>query len=897
MSDTLYAIDVYSLVFQVFHAIPPMTSPSGQPTNAVYGFTRDLMGLMKTKKPTYMVCAMDGMGPVLRDDIYEDYKANRDEMPDDLKPQIPMIVEVIESLGIPAIGAVGWEADDVLATLAARTEVDGIDCTIVTSDKDARQLISPTVRLFNVRKNTYMGAEGLKDDWGIRPDQVVDFQALVGDAVDNVPGVPLVGPKKACILLNDFGTLEEVLARADEAKGKKLQENLKTFADQARLSRQLVELNRELDFELDWESARVGQQMDVPALVQIFRECGFRRLIDQVRQLAPEDATPAQQIFADGEPVVEVIKTDTELDDFLAKIPQDGEISLRLETSGLEPFRSQVVAVTIGIDESNAGFASLSEIVSDSPISADVFWPKLKMTLNSKNVSITGNDLKSTLISLSNVGIDDVNLGLDTMVGSYLIEAGSRIHSLSSVVDGYYGTPLKRVSKTVLASDTEDGITTQVLADYSAEEACVSIRVAKKMDAELAEENLLTLYNDLERPLISVLAEMERTGIKVDSDELASQNEEITARIKGLVEEIHDEAGEEFNVDSPKQLQAILFDKLELPVIKKTKTGASTDQDVLEQLAQLHPLPAKVIDHRHLVKLKGTYLDALPLMINANTGRIHASFNQVVAATGRLSSSNPNLQNIPIRTSEGERIRRAFIPGEPGWKMICADYSQIELRMLAHFSQDAALLQAFADGVDVHSAVASQIFGVTTNGVDSNMRRIAKAVNFGVIYGQTPWGLSAALSISKEEAGTFINDYFERYQGVADFIDSTLRDCSVDGYATTILDRRRKIAGVRSSRSGGLNMPERTAVNTVIQGSAADLIKLAMINIARRLSEDASGTKMLMQIHDELVFEAPESDLDRMRDLVQEEMENAMQLSVPITVDIATGDNWLDSKS
>ena len=663
MSDSLYAIDVYSLVFQVFHAIPPMTSPSGQPTNAVFGFTRDLLALIKTKKPTYMVCAMDGMGPVLRDEIYEDYKANRDEMPDELKPQIPMIVEVIESLGIPAIGCVGWEADDVLATLAARSEQDDVGCTIVTSDKDARQLISPSVRLFNVRKNQFMDAAGLMDDWGIRPDQVVDFQALVGDAVDNVPGVPLVGPKKACILLNQFGTLEEVLAHADEAKGKKLQENLKTFTDQARLSRQLVELNRGLELDFEWDSARVGQGMDVAALVQIFRECGFRRLIDQVRQMAPEEATPVQQIFADGEPIIEMITTDEELDAFLAKIPQDGEVALRFETSALEPFRANVLAVTLAFGDANAGFISLSESVSASPLQPDSFWQKLGECFTTKSVSITGNDLKSTLISLGNVGLDEVELGLDTMVGSYLIEAGSRIHSLSSVVDSYYGAPLKRVSKTVLASDTEDGMTPQVIADYSAEEACVSLRVGRKMNEELAAENLATLYNDLERPLISVLAEMERTGIKVDADELGRQNEEITARIEQLVEEIHDDADEVFNVDSPKQLQAILFDKLALPVIKKTKTGASTDQDVLEQLAEMHPLPGKVIEHRHLVKLKGTYLDALPTMINPTTGRIHASFNQVVAATGRLSSSFPTCRTFlfaPAKVSEfGERSFRA----------------------------------------------------------------------------------------------------------------------------------------------------------------------------------------------------------------------------------------------
>ena len=416
------------------------------------------------------------------------------------------------------------------------------------------------------------------------------------------------------------------------------------------------------------------------------------------------------------------------------------------------------------------------------------------------------------------------------------------------------------------------------------------------MREELEQQGLWKLYDALERPLIEVLVDLEHTGIRVDAAELQRQNDDVSQRIEALIADIHAEAGEEFNIDSPKQLGVILFDKLELPVLKKTKTGPSTDQSVLEQLAEIHPLPAKIIEHRHLVKLKGTYLDALPRLINPATGRIHASFNQVVAATGRLSSSNPNLQNIPIRTPEGERIRRAFVPGEPGWKLICADYSQVELRMLAHFCQDPALLQAFSEGIDIHRAVAADVFNVSPDQVDSSQRRIAKAVNFGVIYGQTPWGLSAALGITREEAATFIEDYFERYIGVVAFIDATLAECRDTGFARTILGRRRAISGIPSKRGPTLSLPERTAVNTVIQGSAADLIKQAMINIHRRLQADQHPARMLLQIHDELVFECPAADTNSLIELVRSEMETALPLSVPLEIDIATGDNWLDAK-
>ena len=905
MSKTLYAIDVFSLVFQVFHAIPPMTGTSGQPTNAVFGFTRDLLTILRLRKPDYMICAMDMPGRGVREDIYEEYKANRDEMPDELRPQIPVIVEVIKGFDIPVIGLEGWEADDILATLARRSEAEGIQANIVTGDKDARQLISPLVRLYNVRKDTFLDEPDLLADWGIRPNQVVDFQALVGDKVDNVPGVPLVGPKKASALLNEFGTLEDVLANADKAKGKKLQENLKTYAEQARISRQLVELNTQLEFDLDWNKATAGQ-VNADRLTELFRECGFRRFIDEIREFVPEGSiVEPDPLFADNEPTVDVVTDDEGLTKLAQQISAAKSVTIRPEFDGLDPLTSTLLSITVATEERTASFVPFHELVSEQPIDSTAVWNMLGPELASDRTSVSGHDIKGTLLALrraaglsaSEVDLAFVDPGLDTMVGNYLLYSGSRSHGLSQLVERYFGLPVEPLSRSSSKDDNADGFKIAHLAKHSAEEACLMLRTGAKMREELEKNDLWDLYHDVERPLISVLADLEHTGIKVDAEELARQNAEVTSRIDQLINEIHELADEEFNVDSPKQLSAILFDKLGLPVLKKTKTGASTDQEVLEQLAEMHELPRKVIENRHLVKLKGTYLDALPKLINPDTGRIHASFNQVVAATGRLSSSNPNLQNIPIRTPEGERIRRAFVPGEPGWKLVCADYSQIELRVLAHFSGDVAMQKAFADGIDIHRAVAAEVFGIAPEDVDSNQRHMAKGVNFGVIYGQSSFGLAAALGISRDEAGAFIESYFERYQGVADFMETTLDECKATGFAKTILGRRRAITGIRPTRKGQLNMPERTAVNTVIQGSAADLIKTAMINIHRTLKAENHPANMLLQIHDELVFETPESEAESLKQLVKTGMESAFTLDVPLTVDIAIGDNWLDAKS
>ncbi|MHC4876105.1 MAG: DNA polymerase I [Planctomycetota bacterium] len=903
MPETLYAIDVFSLVFQVFHAIPPMTGANGQPTNAVFGFTRDLLNILKAKNPDFLVCALDSPGPGKREEAYSDYKANRDEMPDELRPQIPVIIEVIEALGIPAIGLSGWEADDVLATLAHRAEEQSIQTRIVTSDKDARQLISPLVQLYNVRKDVEFDETDLNDTWGIRPDQVVDFQALVGDKVDNVPGVPLVGPKKASALLNQFGTLEDVLSRADEAPGKKLSENLKTYADQARVSRFLVELKRDLDFEFEWDNARPGR-FNLDRLTEIFRECGFRRFTDEVRQLATDGSSNVEEVslFEDGDPEIDVVADETQFAAFLERLGKAAQVGVRFELTGLDPLTSDIAALAIAWDHRHAACLPLSDDAGTSSLKPAELWPRIADTLAASDVKLSGHDLKSALVALRECGVtvDESATGVDSMVGSYLLSAGSRNHGLARLVEQYCEGTLEPLSALNESTGGElPKLTSEQLAQHSAEEACLMLRVADQLHGDLIAQELAPLYDDLERPLISVLAELEHTGIHVDREELDRQNADVTSRVEALIDEIHGEAGEEFNIDSPKQLRTILFDKLGLPVLKKTKTGPSTDQEVLEQLAEIHPLPEKIIAHRHLVKLKGTYLDALPKLINPQTGRIHTSFSQVTAATGRLSSSNPNLQNIPIRTPEGERIRKAFVPGEPGWKLLCADYSQIELRMVAHFSGDESMQQAFADGVDIHRAVAAEVFGVDSEDVETDQRRIAKAVNFGVIYGQSAFGLSQALGISREEAADFIDGYFARYHGVAAFLDETLETCLATGFAKTILGRRRAISGIRpaSKRSGQLSMPERTAVNTVIQGSAADLIKQAMINVHRRLKREDHPARMLLQIHDELVFETPEADVESLTNLVREEMENAMPLNVPVTVDIATGDNWHAAKA
>ncbi len=936
MADHLYLIDTFSLMFQVYHGIPSMTGPAGQPTNAVFGFTRDLLNIFRDKKPSHLVCALDSPGPGLREEMYPAYKANRSEMPVDLIPQIPMIEDVIRGFHIPQITAPGWEADDVLATLTARAVERGMSVIIVTSDKDARQLLGPQVRILNLRKNTLMDETFLFEDWGIRPDQVVDFQSLVGDSVDNVPGVPGIGPKTATTLLNQYGTLDEVLRNAEQVTGKKVRENLLTYAQQAFLSRELVRLKIDLPLEIDWDAVRVSPP-DQPKLAQLFRDFGFRRFSDDVRHLwpapSPASSTPVvsmtmslftpEQLDPDAiKPVTEQIERG-ELNDvnvstpqkaallrtwetidtadkfaqFLAKLKDQRAFCLDLETTGLDAVRAKIVGWAISWEPHTGYYIPVQGPAGQAKLDPDFVAATLKPILESPEIELHNQNIKYDLLVLRGAGIVVEQIGIDPMVASYLLDAGARSHGMDALSERYLDYRPIPITDLIGSGKNQKAmadVDIAKVAEYASEDADVAWQLSELLTHELRSQGLWDLYWDLERPLILVLVEMEANGIKVDPVELKRQSIHVTDRLDKLLHEIYEIAGREFNVDSPLQLRSILFDELKLPVIKKTKTGPSTDQDVLEQLAPLHPLPAKMIEHRQLAKLKGTYLDALPEMINPDTDKIHASFNQVVAATGRLSSSDPNLQNIPIRTPEGRQVRRAFVPSEPGWKLLCADYSQVELRVLAHFSRDVALLEAFQAGADIHTSVASDVFGVPLDRVTGDMRRIAKAVNFGVIYGQSAFGLAAALGIDQQEAATFIEQYFTRYSGVDRYLIELLEECRRTGYAKTICGRRRSIEGVRPVMSRQRNLPERTAINTVIQGSAADLIKRAMLDIHRRLKLERRSTRMLLQIHDELVFEIPPDELHEMARLIRHDMERALLLDVPIVVDVSVGENWLD---
>jgi len=893
---SVWVIDTLSRVYQLFHALPEMTSPQGTPVAAVYGFTRDLLDIIGKKKADYLFCALDAPGPTFRHERFEAYKANRAEMPADLVPQVPLVRRLLEVMGIPCLEVPGYEADDILATLAGQVAGRGGECVLATSDKDARQLLSGRVRLLNLRTNQFLGPDELRAEWGIGPDQVVDYLTLVGDAADNVPGVPLIGPKIASELLQAHGSLDHVLAHPDVVAGKKRQDNLRAHADAARASRELVRLDAHVPVAVPWDAGRLHPP-DAARLAAFLQELGFQSLVTKVRQSGAVAAPPTQRTMFDagGEPaappapVVEPVEiaTDEALAALVQRLRACGPAAVCVATPpGATPFEppaglAVATADTIAwidprllVDRAGPGAALLAAWLAD-PAAGKI-----------------GHDLKRQIVSLSAAGRAFAGGRFDTLLAAYLLEAGERNHGLAEVARRH-------------------GIDPGAEADYALERpadrehatrACgLVLRLREPLAAALDDAGLARLSADVELPLAAVLAEMEFRGVRIDRDVLGKLSAEYAARLTALEAEIHGLAGHAFSIASPLQVRAVLFDELGLPVVKRTKTGPSTDAEVLEELAPLHPLPAKLLEHRKFAKLKSTYVDALPALVDPATGRIHTTFNQTVTATGRLSSSDPNLQNIPIRTSEGQQIRAAFLPREPGWRFIAADYSQIELRILAHLSGDAAMRAAFAAGEDIHTRTAAAVFGVEPAAVTAAMRRTAKAVNFGILYGQSAFGLAKALAIPQAEAAAFIAAYFAAFSGAAEFMDDVLDRCRRDGQVTTMLGRRRTIAGVRdrAGRRGAagvfaLALPERTAINTVVQGSAADLIKLAMLRVARRLEGEGREAALVLQIHDELVVEAPAVEAAAVRGLLVAEMSEALPLDVPLEVSVHEGRTWAE---
>ena len=899
---TIYAVDSHSLIFQVFHALPEMTSPRGEPVGAIYGFVRDLLQLIETRKPDALLCAFDLPGPTFRHDLYDGYKADRGSMPEDLASQIPKIREVLAALGIPILSSPGFEADDVLATVARLCDEQAAECLIVTGDKDCRQLITEHVSLYNIRKNSIYQAEDLQDDWGIRPDQVVDFQALVGDKVDCVPGVPLIGPKIAQELLATFDDLDSVLDHANEVAGAKRKQNLMEFRDDAIMSRELVRLDRAVPITPDWEAARVGGT-DLERIRELFQEFGFRSLEQRVADLSGgrADANVRQSISSDYHLVNDV----SSFQELVENLGQQNLISIDTETTALEPRRAEIVGYALAYEPGQAYYVPVRGPAGDQVLDSALVADALRPILENPEIAKIGQNLKYDLVVLRNAGIRLKGTKFDTMVASYLLDAGERSHNLDQLALRYLDHTTTKIDTLIGKGKNQkrmDEVPVADVAHYAAEDADLPLQLYPLLEAKLVDQGLGELNHTVEVPLIEILGDLEHRGICVNTERLNELSVLYGKRLRELASEIEAQAGHPLNIGSPKQLRILLFEELGLPVIKKTKTGPSTDASVLEELAPLHPLPQKIVEHRQYSKLLNTYVDALPELVHPDTGRVHASFNQGVAATGRLSSSNPNLQNIPVRTAEGREIRSAFRAGPDGWKLLAADYSQIELRVLAHYTGDPTLCQAFADDEDIHALVASQVEGVELSQVTGDMRRRAKAVNFGIIYGQSPFGLAKALDITQDEASEFIETYFARYPGVLDFFTDTLITSRETGYVTTLLGRRRAIQGVRpvpeglrETKTGALrqlNLPERTAVNAVIQGSAADLIKLAMIGVYRRLEQQDLPAHMLLQIHDELVLEVAPEALDELAQLVVEEMTQVMHLEVPLKVDVKTGDDW-----
>ncbi len=880
----LYLIDGAGYYYRAYFAIRQFLSNSrGQPTNAVYGFALMLKKILDERKPDSAVMVFDSKEKTFRHEMFDQYKAHRPEMPDDLASQLPYIDRLVDGYNLSSIKEPGYEADDLIGTIAAQAAAQGYDVVIVTSDKDMMQLVTAGVQMYDSMKDKDIGMEEVEAKFGVAPELVADILGLMGDSSDNIPGVPGVGEKTAISLVKEFGNVEKVLAAAETMKKKKLRENLIEYADQARLSKQLATIVLDAPVAVEPDKWKVVEP-DNGKLRELFTELEFTSMINDLGPSAP--STPREYIC------VTDMKT---FDAMIKEMRGSSGFAFDTETTSLDPIAAQMVGMSFSAKEGKAYYLPLRHDYENVPkqLSLKSVLPKIKKLLEDESIPKYGQNIKYDMHIMETEGISVAPIGFDTMIASYLINP-SKKHGLSALALEHFGETMIEYSD-LCGSGAKQISFRQVeiekAADYAAEDADITCRLVDKLRPVIERDKLNCLMENIEIPLIYALARIERNGMLVDADMLAEFSTELGGDIERYEKDIYEAAGEEFNINSPKQLGPILFEKLKLSGGRKTKTGFSTDQSTLERLADAHPLPALILEYRQLAKLKNTYVDALPQMINEKTGRIHTSFNQTVAATGRLSSSDPNLQNIPIRTATGRRIREAFIAPK-GTLLVSADYSQIELRLLAHFSGEKVLLEAFQNDEDIHARTAAEVFNVTPALVSDDMRRVAKSVNFGIIYGQTAFGLSNELKIPRAEAQRFINNYFERYPDVRKFMDKAVEEAKKTGYVTTISGRRRYLPEINASNRQARQFAERNAINSPLQGSAADIIKVAMINIQRKLDEGRFETKMILQVHDELVFETPEQEMESLTEMVKHEMENVWKLVVPLTVDVQSGANW-----
>jgi len=884
-------IDALAHIYRAYYSIRGLSAPDGTPTNAAFGFTAMLRKLLKTEKPDFIAVAFDLPEPTARHEQFLGYKAKRKPMPDDLKAQLPIIRDIVRAMNIPVVELPGYEADDVLGTLARRGAEAGLDCFICTTDKDALQLLDEHIVRYETKTGEAYTAEKLREEMNIEPRQIIDVMSLSGDTSDNIPGVEGVGPKIALQLIREYGTLENVLDNAEQIKQKKRRERLIGQAETARMSKQLVTIDTDVPVEVSLEDCR-AQEPDLPALKDIFRKLEFEQFL---KKLDEESPTMAVQEGLD----YRLIDSAAKFDRFFDELSQQEEFAIDTETTSLSPMDAKLVGISFCWEPERAHYVALMAPGGMRPLSKKQTLERLKPLLEDAGIRKIGQNLKYDLIVLRNAGIELRGICFDTMIASYLLDPSGRRHNLDELSEellGFKKIPTSQLIGSGKVQTTMDQVDVGEVCRYACEDVDCVWRLTELLRPQLQESGLDRLLDEVELPLLHVLAEMEFNGVKIDTGVLAEMSEQISRMMLELEEQIYEIAGGRFNISSPKQLSAVLFEQLNLPKPRKTSLGYSTRASVLENLAGRHPLPAKVLEYRQLAKLESTYIEALPRMVNERTGKIHTSFNQTMTATGRLSSSDPNLQNIPIRTDVGRKVRRAFIPSSKDWVFLTADYSQVELRIMAHLSKDPALSRAFHQGLDIHAFVAAEVNRVEVDDVTPDMRRKAKAVNFGIIYGLTPYGLSRGLDITVYEAERFINEYFERYQRVKEYIDSVIDGCRKDGFVVTMLNRRRYLPKINSSNQQQRRDAERMAINTVIQGSAADLIKVAMNRLYRRLLDDNHATKIILQIHDELVCEVPKADLLFERPLIENEMVSAMALDVPLVVNVAVGDNWMEAK-
>jgi DNA polymerase-1 len=917
----VFLIDGSGFIFRAFHGLPPMVNPNGTPVNAVFGFTKMLMKLLEGTKADHIAVIFDRARKTFRSDIYANYKAHRPPPPDELIPQFELVREATRAMNVPAIDMEGFEADDLIATYAKQAATDGAAVTIVSSDKDLMQLVDDNITMFDPMKNKIIGPEEVFEKFGVEPKLVIDVQALAGDSADNVPGVQGIGIKTAALLINEYGTLDDVLARAGEIKQNKRRENLIEQADMALISRDLVTLKVDVPIDIPLSSFGV-KQPDPETLISFLRDQGFKSLVTTLENrfglTQGDGAESALKNKASQKATYELVQTVEALQKWIDGAQKEGVVAVDTETTGLNPLLAELVGISLSIKPGHACYIPLAHKSAKSPSMLDLLdnpIPKeaaekiiqiekqtaidlLKPLLEDSGVLKIGQNIKYDMHVFEGVGISVAPIE-DTMLLSYCLEGGLHNHNMDELAHRFLNfqtIKFKEIVGTGKSQITFDYVPLDKALDYAAEDAEVTLRLQRFLKPRLAQEHMVSLYETLERPLVSVMRQMEALGIKADATELKRLSDDFTVRLAELETEIYRLVGRQFNIGSPKQLGEVLFDEMSIPGGKKGKTGAyGTGADVLENLVhQGYKIPKKMLDWRQLAKLKSTYTDALINQINPKTGRIHTSYSQAVASTGRLASSDPNLQNIPVRSEEGRKIRKAFI-AEKGMTLLSADYSQIELRLLAHTAEIDTLKDAFHKGLDIHAITASQVFEVPIEGMDPMVRRNAKAINFGIIYGISAFGLARQLGISNSEAAKYIDTYFKRYPGIRSYMERTKEEARTYGYVMTPFGRKCHVKDINEKNPNLRNMAERTAINAPIQGGAADIIKRAMLQMHGALESANLSARMLLQVHDELIFEVPDAEIEKTISVVKKSMESAVTLDVPLVVDTGKGANWDDA--